>query len=449
MRSLLALVGLIAFSSASHAAIFALETKISEPLYQTVLTKDIYQHSASERLKDLSITNANGEPVPYALVSYGKVYLEATVTEESKPLTIFPMQEDTFNQSAAMNIELNNHDHKTSINVTTKDENNTSKTYYLFDLGKKHPAFRKLTLDWQGQQGKLFTIDVLTSNNLKDWTTAGQAALLKVANEDQAILQNTITVDHLIKARYLKIQPQDAIDEFGLTAVNVNLSHHTDLVLPLLWQDMPFSQRAQKDSAQTHIDFESTSRYPAEYLKISLPQNNTITHATVLTRNSQNDAWRHMTKASLYRVNKKGKEYISKNIRIPKTTARYWRLTFNQTNGGIGTNNPQLSLGWLPNILVWNARGAGPFNLQVGETHHLANIVPMVNLLKPYTSKKVKRLPTANLRLVSNQQKLNAWDAPTDYKRLWLWVSLFIGVFALAVMAYSLLKNNLTNKPSE
>lgn len=449
MRLLLTLIGLITFSSASHAAIFALETTASEPLYQTVLTKEIYQHSASERLKDLTITNANGEPVPYALVSYGKVYLETQVTEESKPLTIFPMQDNTLSQSATMNIELNNHDNQTSVNVTTKESNSTSKTYYLFDLGKKHPAFKKLTLDWQGQEGKLFTIDVLTSNNLKDWTTAGQAALLKVANDDQAILQNTITVDHLIKARYLKIQPQDAIDEFGLTAVNVNLSHHTDLALPLLWQDIPFSQRAQKDSAQTHIDFESTSRYPAEYLKVSLPQNNTITHATVLTRNSPNDAWRYMTKASLYRVNKNGKDYFNKNIRIPKTTARYWRLTFNQASGGIGKNNPQLSVGWLPGILVWNARGTSPFHLQIGEANHTANIVPIANLLKPSETKKVRQLPIANLRLVSNQQNLNKWDSPADYKRLWLWSGLFIGVFALGVMAYSLLKNSATNKPSK
>lgn len=441
MKPLLTFIGLTFFVSASQAATFSLETTTSEPLYQTTLTKEVYQTSDSNHLKGLSVTNADGESVPYALAPYGNVYLESKTSEESKPLVIFPIQEDTLAQSDDMSIQLNSHDNQTSVSVTAKDANTAAKVYYLFDLGKKHPTFKKLTLDWQGQEGQLLTVDVLTSNNLKDWTTVGQAALLKVANDDQAILQNTITLDHLIKSRYLKIQPQDAADNFGLTSVNIAVSHKKALSLPLVWQTIASPQRSQKDTA-THIDFESMGRYPAEYLNISLPQSNTITQVTVLTRNNKNESWRRVTRTSLYRINKNDKEYANKDIHIPKTTARYWRLTFNQANGGIGKKSPQLSLGWLPDILIWNARGPSPYHLNTSDTSGAANMVPMANLLKPYASKKVKDLPVANLRLISNEKTNNTWSAPTNYKRLWLWGGLLLGVLALAIMAFSLIKQD-------
>lgn len=449
MKSRLVLIGLAAFTSAVQAATFTLETTGSEPLYQTTLIKAVYEYTTSDHLNELSINNADGESIPYALAPYGQVYLDTKTTKKSKPLVIFPIQEDSTGQNDNMTIQLSNHDDQTNINVTTKGSNTASKTYYLFDLGKKHPAFKKLTLDWQGQEGSLFTVNVMTSNNLKNWSTVGQAALLKTANDAQAILQNTITVDNTIKQRYLKIQSQDTHDAFVLTSVNIAFNQTEEQVKPLLWQAIPFSNRIQKDKVQTYIDFESSGRYPAEHLKINLPQQNTITQVAVLTRNSQDAAWRTITSTALYRVNKNGKEYTNKVIKIPKTTARYWRLRFNQANGGIGKVNPELSLGWSPSIVIWNARGSGPFNLHIGDPNQTANSVPMAQLYKPYGASKIKSLPAVKLRLASSETPANTWRSPTDYKRFWLWGGLFIGVLALGVMTYSLLKNKPNNKQHE
>lgn len=447
MKSQLLLLALVAVTSATQAATFSFDTTGSEPLYQTTLTKAVYQYTTSGHLNELAITNADGESIPYALAPYEQVYLETNTTNKSKPLVIFPIREDTAKQHDNMTIQLNNHEDQTNINVITEGNNTTTNTSYLFDLGKKHPAFKKLTLDWQGQEGSLFTVNLLASNNLKNWSTVGQAALLKTANDDQEILQNTITVDSTIKQRYLKIQPQEINDAFELTSVNIAFNQIKEQAAPLIWQTIPFSERDQKDKAQTYIDFESLSHYPAELLKINLPQQNTITQVSILTRNNKNDAWRTITNTALYRVNKNGKEFTNKVIKIPRTTARYWRLRFNQTNGGIGKKNPELSLGWSPKIIVWNARGSGPFNLHIGDPSQTANSIPMAQLQKPYGAKRIKNLPVVNLHLTSSEQPTNTWHSSTDYKRFWLWGGLLIGVIALGVMAYSLLKNNPPNRP--
>ena len=445
MKSFIILASLILFSSSALAANFTFDADGSEPLYQTTLTKEVYQFSNNDQLQDISISNAAGEVVPYALVPYKNIHQQTKVIKKSEPLVIFPMQEETLNQAGITNIQLNSHDNSTSVNVTSEDSKVTSKTYYLFDLGKEHLAFQKLTLDWQGHDGQLLTIDVMSSNNLNNWVNAGEASLLKVTANDQVIIQNSITFNRLIKARYLKILPQETTDAFSLTSVNLEFSQVEALTQPTLWQEIPLSQR-NKGNSETHIDFESPSRYPASFLSIKLPQQNTITHASVLTRNNKEKPWRLIKKTSLYRLNKQGHDYTNKDIPIPTTAARYWRLSFNQANGGLGKENPQLSLGWRPKVLVWNARGSGPFTLHVGDTNTAVNSVSITNLLKPYSIQKLKELPTSNLSLTSSDQTFNAWHAAVDYKRFWLWGGLFLGVLALAVMAFSLVKNNPNNK---
>src|SRR5690606_36198594 len=162
------------------------------------------------------------------------------------------------------------------------------------------------------------------------------------------------------------------------------------------------------------------SRLPATWLNIQLPENNTITQAVVFVRNNKEQPWTLITTASLYRLNKEGKDYTNQTIPIPTTTARYWRLSFNRTTGGIGKDYPKLSLGWSPAIVVLNARGTGPFNLQVGETNNsIVNAVPIAHLINPYDAKKVHQLPIAKLTLTSPVQPFNGWDSPKDFKRFW------------------------------
>lgn len=440
MRTLFVVVAIATFANTVQAANFKLDANGAEPLYQTTLTKAVYQQSSNDSLQDLSITNAEGEPVPYSLLTYEQVHAQI-VAEKSKPLVIFPMRKDTRNQ-AGVNIQLNNHGKDTSVNVTTDDSQTVSTNYYLFDLGEKHPPFKKLLLDWQGPDSKLLIVDVLMSDNLKDWRHAGQGTILNVSSNEQAIVQNSITLNNAITARYLQIQPPATTEPFKLTSVHVEFNQVKALEKPKLWQTINFLNREQ-NNAETHIDFESQSRLPATWLNIQLPQNNTITQVAVFVRNNKEQPWRRITSSSLYRLNKEGKDHTNQAILIPSTTARYWRLSFNQTSGGIGKDNPKLSLGWSPAILVWNARGTGPFNLQVGETNNSRiNTVPITHLINPYEAKKVHQLPIANLNLTSSVQLFNAWDSPKDFKRFWLWGGLFIGVFALVLMAYSLLKNN-------
>ncbi len=424
------------------AASFSFDAAGSEPLYQTTLTKEVYQASHSDDLQDITIHNVAGEKLPYALLPY-EVLHPAQIVEESKPLVIFPMLESAPIPTGDINIHLEQRTDKTTIDVATNHEQLPQKTAYLFDLGKEHPTLKRLTVDWQGAEGKLIAVEVFSSNNLKDWSNIGQSVLFRSTSASQTILQNTIELYAFTQDRYLQIRPAEMSDvDFKLTAVSTEYSKMQNSPLPQLWQSLILLNRTQTSNGIINIDFESPARYPASYLRINLPQQNTITSVQVLTRNQSDAPWVMLVNAPLYRLNKQGRDTVNPDIKLNPKVARYWRLQFNQNYGGIGSENPSLSVGWLAKTVVWNARGKAPYTLQIGESSGAENAISISNLIPDYRPKKIAALPTANLNLINNTTEIaqNPWISAPDYKRWLLWTGLALGVLLLAAMAYSLLK---------
>ncbi|MDX1916070.1 MAG: DUF3999 domain-containing protein [Methylophilus sp.] len=442
MKQVFAILACMLFSLV-HAATFKLSTAADEPLYQTRLIKEVYQFSRSDALQDMVITNASGEAIPYALMPNDMLYPQTQMTEENKPLAIFPMQQKQLVEANVVNIQIEKNANSTSLNVASGNAGTQSGQVYLFDLGQQHPALQRLKLDWQGAEDKLVVVEVLSSDNLNEWTHVGNAALLKTAATGAQILQNHIDLDSAIQTRYLQIRPQQATDvDFKLTQVSTEYQHVQNIKLPLVWQLLTFLNRTQNKDGKIAVDFESTGHYPATYLRVHLPQQNTITHAIIYVRSQPNEAWVQVSSAALYRLNKQGKEYLSEDIRLGSRVARYWRLEFDQAHGGLGMETPNLSVGWLPQTFVWNARGAAPYTLHVGEVPKIVNVVAANTLIPEVKREKVLSLPQADLSLASTQphEATTSWASTPDYKRWWLWGGLFLGVLVLALMAYSLLK---------
>jgi hypothetical protein len=215
----------------------------------------------------------------------------------------------------------------------------------------------------------------------------------------------------------------------------------------LVLQSIQFIARSEDPKkGLVNIDFESAGHFPASYLQIKLPQNNTITSTTIQVRNNINEPWEYLTTASVYRLMQQGKTFTNPDVVLSPTVARYWRLQFNQSSGGIGAENPSLSLGWLPSTVVWNARGQAPFTLHVGEKPSIVNNVSIASLIPDYKIEKILALVKSGITLevsannTTTEQVANTWVAPIDYKRWLLWGGLFLGVLLLAGMAFSLLK---------
>lgn len=443
----------LGLSNLAVAANFKLEASGSEPLYQSTLPKAVYQYSKNENLQDLAIINASGEQVPYALLQYQELHPQSVTTQDTKALTFFPLKESSLNNPGELTVQIDKiANDSTTVNISTKsfnitphDKSTSGKNIYLVDAGKKHAPLQTISVNWQGSADVLLSLDVLASDDLKNWSTIGHGVLLKTSAEGKALRQDTVNFDSATEARYLQIRGTDNAT-FYVSGINAIYSNTRSVTPALLWQELQFSTR-ENDSKNglVNLDFESLGRLPASHLRVHLPQNNTITSANILVRNKSDAPWQILSTSSLYRMDKAGKTYTSPDIVLSSSYGqawRFWRLQFNQANGGIGTENPSLSLGWLPQTVVWNARGQAPFHLQVGENQNISNTVAIESLIPDYKIEKVLQLPVANI--VQTQDAAPAtsnWTSAPDYKTWALWGGLFLGVLLLAGMAYSLVKS--------
>ncbi|MDI1360723.1 DUF3999 domain-containing protein [Methylotenera sp.] len=444
---------LVVLTPSAMAANFKLDANGNEPFYQTNISKEVYQYTHSSTLQDLTIQNASGEQVPYALMPYEDLHPQTTTHQDSKPLIIYPIKESALGNPNELRIHLQKGAGNTSLDIVSSDgeaaASKKTNAIYLLDAGKKHAPLETISVDWQGVDGKLLTLEVLISNDLQSWSHAGNAVLLKTVNANNSLLQNTISLDSPTEARYLQIRATDpSSSSFNLTKANAEYSKVQSIAPQLVLQTIQFIERSEDTkNGLVNIDFESSGHFPASYLHVKLPQNNTITNATIQVRNNTNEPWEYLTSASVYRLMQQGKTFTSPDVVLSPTAARYWRLQFNQASGGIGAENPSLSLGWLPSTVVWNARGQAPFTLHVGEKPSIVNNVSIASLIPEYKIEKIQTLANAGLTLEvstnnTTTEQANTWTAPIDYKRWLLWGGLFLGVLLLAGMAFSLLKTD-------
>ena len=435
------------------AANFKLDAPGNKPFYQTNVPLEIYQQTHHSNLQDLTISNAAGEQVPYALVPYEQLHPETTSRKEMIALAFSPVKINALQSASNLQLALEKSAATTSINITTNEAKPAASTVFLIDLGTKYPPINELLVDWQGGENALHNIQVQSSADLKNWIFAGDATLINTTSAN-SITQHAIKLNNnwnsANNARYLQIRPADANDTGVITITKVQARYDVLQMVEeiALWQAPQLIGREIEDkTGRINIDFESLGHYPANRLKVWLPQANTITYATIFARNASNVAWKQVGYRELRRH--KESEPLSSISDISAIDARYWRLQFNQAEGGIGTENPALYLGWLAPTIVWNARGQAPFSLAVGENPSIVNTIPIATMIPNYSAQKINNLPVANLIIAkqdaANPQAASTWVAPRDYKTWLLWGGLLLGVLLLAGMAYSLIKSERKN----
>jgi hypothetical protein len=128
-------------------ATFQFTAESSEPLYQTVASAALYQYSLSGSLRDIRITNGNGEQVPYAVIPYRSLHPEKIQTESSQLLNFIEIGENKLNESDVISIQLDRQANQTTLNLKSNVQKTLARSVYLIDLGQKPQPLQNLTLD--------------------------------------------------------------------------------------------------------------------------------------------------------------------------------------------------------------------------------------------------------------------------------------------------------------
>lgn len=428
----------------------ALEADGTEALYEVILPAALYRGVARSDLGDVRVFNGAEEIVPYALRPRRTTSADAPAP---LALTLFPLRARTGTSIEGLSISVHRSaSGATSINVTSSGGSGGEKRTvgYLVDLSAQERALRNIEFDWQavadGFAGKL-RIDA--SDDLASWRTLVAAApLVSLEVAGQKLEQKRVELPRQ-KMKYLRLSwlpqvggtvPPDLVSARGELAAQF-------IEAPREWE----KAAAGKGEKPGEFVFDLQGHFPVDRVRLDLPEPNTVVQVELLARDRADQPWRFVVRGVAYRLRQSGGEIASPELMLATTTDRYWLLRIDQRGGGVGSGAPGLEAGWVPQRLVFAARGKPPFQLAYGNREAKPASLAISTLIPGYkedSDAAIRSAKPAAQQIVNvksaqalAQQELGGEarrEAAVDWKRWSLWAALILGVLILGAMAWRL-----------
>jgi hypothetical protein len=379
------------------------------------------------------------------------------------PLTLFPVKAAAGANVDGLSISLQRGARgEVRIDVRSSDAQpgELETVAYLIDVSPQERALRAIELDWNGNEGFSGKLRIDASDDLRTWRplVAG-APLLNLEAGGERLQQKRIELP-LQKAKYLRlawVEDGSKNKRPELIAAIGELADKT-VDAPREWTRISGS-RGDKPGEYAY-DFEGP--VPADRLRLELPEPNTIVQIDVLSRDKAEQPWRVVTRGVAYRLNQAGSEVVSPDLAVNASGERAWMIRVDQRGGGLGSGVPVLNVGWVPNQLVFAARGAPPFTLAYGSRGAQPSALPIESLIPGYLDDAGAAVRVAKARVqpivdvqtaqAGTQEELGGkarLQAQIDWKRWSLWGALVLGVLVLGAMAWHLTRQLGTASPVE
>ncbi len=416
----------------------------SEALYEVEIPPSVYQGVTRADLGDLRVFNADGEPVPFALEPRPP---QRAQTPQPVAAQYFPLYGAQAADLEGLRLKVEKSGTGTVMSVKSEGSPPVAKRRllaYLVDVSALKQPYEALELDWRQSSASYATnVRVEASDDLKSWTTVvAQAPLVRIDHDGQRLEQRTVEFQPRT-AKYLRLSwpasakadAQATAEPLELTRVKVRTGN-VAVEPERVWREV-LPETGEKPGDYL---FDLGGQFPVERVRFALPQQNTIARVEVLSRADPQRDWRLVTSGTIYRLMQQGHQVFSPDLAVATNTNRYWLVRVDQKGGGLGSGLPRLSAGWLPQKLVFAARGKTPFQIAYGSTKVQPAAYPIDTVVPGWRSDQPQKLAHAQPlpeRLLGGAAALHR---PVNYRVFGLWSALVLGVLLLGWMAWRLSK---------
>ena len=406
-----------------------------EALYEIEIPPALYRGVSRSDLGDIRIFNGQGEVVPHALRPRAVTSMERGAAVS---LPVFPLMGEAQDKLENLHVLVDKRSNGTIVSVRGGAKASAPRSQlrgYLLDASALKRSVQAVRFEWQGDaDGFAGKVRVEGSDDLSAWNTlADHAALVQLTFGGHRLEQNRVEL-RAAKYKYLRIswpenqKPLESLRVFAeLTASTVSA--------PRVWQKITGEGVSGKAG---DYSYDLGGPFPFDHLRIELPQVNSLVQLQILARAKSAEEWRPVASAIAYRLRNRDAEVTSPEITLTAGGERYWMLRVDQKGGGVGTGAPALEIGWVPQKLVFAARGNGPFQLVYGSSRAKAALFAIDALIPGYKTDAEFKVRAATLGEPITLAGPARLRAQMDYKKWALWTVLLLGVAALAWMAYRL-----------
>lgn len=403
-----------------------------DALQQLEVPQAVYEGVVRADLADLRVVNASGEPVPHALRPR-----PAPGTEPGRliELPYFPLTGSRDSRTDTLEIRTERTALGTIVRVTTPGPKTDQVLRgYLVDVAQLDAPLHALELDWRVPIGDFSgTLQVEASDDLQSWRTLSIAApLLRLTYGERELVRKTVELPAW-KSKYLRLSWPSSQPPLELTRLR---GRRSDVLLEPSRQWKRVTSHPGSKAGEYRFDPEG--RMPVDRLRVSLPNPNTLVSVRVQARSRDDQPWQTLSTAVLYRLVHEGREVANPDLPVPGSGWSDWQLVVDQRGGGIGAGTPVIEVGWVPQQLVFVARGASPFRLVYGSASAKAAAIPIQELVPGWRSDAELTAQTASTGARQMLAGPRVLTPQPDYKVWALWGSLALGVAILAWMAWQL-----------
>jgi len=417
-----------------------IETTAEGAIFEAPLPLDFYRGLAGNDGNDLCVFNGHGEVVPYAV---RRAPQEALSPPELTPLPFFPIPARPGGSRKVEDITVKVQRDATGavirLDASEQIVKEAGTAAYLIDAASLKRPVRALEFQWTAAaDGFAGSLAIEGSDDLEHWSAvSGGGVIASLQYGEHRLVQKRIEF-RPIGRKYLRILWPAGLQQVQLVGASAELVPET-AEQPRQWVSVV---AAVKQDGPGEYLFEAPGPLPADRIRVKLPQKNTLAAAEFFSRDDAKTPWIARSAGLVYQLRMEGEDLVGSDFILSPSPDRFWMLRVRQSGGGLGRGLPEIELGWIPQHLLFVARGEGPFLLAYGNAQRRFGDTRTDDLLAGLSDKRqgmvsAKPAGFGPQIVLGGESRLK--DLPVvDMRKYVLWAVLVLAVAILAWMSLRL-----------
>ncbi len=423
---------------------FELRVDSAGPLQAVVLPADVYAIATAADLSDVRVFNGDGEEVPVAVQ---RAIDRERMTPPPQPLPLFPIRARSTQSIDNLNLKVEQSPSGTLVQITAPSEGpNTQVRGYILDASAFNDHISRLQLVFSEDTEFLTDVNVATSDDLTRWRQWDQPVTVASLRYDGNVLTRAEIERSARRTKFVRLSWRTGDSMPPLDSVIAVFADREDDA-ERQWLEVEAEPQRPLSSELRAFDvyeFDKGSLLPIDRIQIGLPQENTLASVQIYSGIMPDAGQRRFT-GNVYRLQVGDRTVENAAIPIARTSDRYWRVLVDKRGGGIGSEAPRLSFGWVPDRLLFVPRGSQPFVLAVGNAD-VAGVSRMQSELLSLRRDQEGTLIRPVRASLGSSFDLGGTSRLTKtrtvkWQKITLWAVLIIGVLLLASFSLRLIRN--------
>ena len=411
--------------------------------YRVVLDEAVYRSASQPSLRDIDVFNAQGQPLPAALLSAAQPLAQPP---RMLALPWFPLPAiDPAAGGGDLRLVAERDEEggivRIEAEVPAREGAALAQGQWLVDASRLREPLRALLLEWERPvQSLQARYRIEGSNDLRQWRTLNEGTtLLDLERGGERLRQGRIALDG--QARYLRLLPLRPGPVPVLTGVTAELAPPPP---EARWEWVEIAGERRSEGGRDYFEYVLPGRFPVERADVRLPGNSAL-EWTLHSRERTDASW--LWRAGPWMAFQVGAGNGEANHSEPRPLAtpvrdRHWRLG---ASTPVGDAVPVLRLGYRPEVMVFLAQGEPPYALAAGSANAARADAPIPALLDALRRQRGAGWQPVPAYLADVPEELAGERAlkprrDIDWKSGLLWALLVGGAVLVAALGLSLLR---------